>query len=263
MKQGILVISHGSREENWILHVEDIVKRGAEAFAHTHQEYTTIPVVSAYLELAEGRLIQDGIDSLEREGVTHIYVMPLFISYGSTHVEEIKQAFGFQPISDFIGDLEPFKFQSEIIFSEPIMDDLEVLEILSEQLDQLSDNPMKEGLLLIGHGSSYSFFYDRWSIGMEKLLQQLVMKYPFAQSDYASLLPEQSYDKFVKLQLHQEVQDIIVLPIFISPGYFTQTVIPKRLNGLSYKYNGEALLPHEGMIGLLHRRFVELIASKP
>ncbi|GJM73396.1 hypothetical protein HMSSN036_56120 [Paenibacillus macerans] len=38
--------------------------------------------------------------------------------------------------------------------------------------------------------------------------------------------------------------DVIVAPLFLSAGYFTKTMIPSRLNGLSYRYSGDALLPH-------------------
>lgn len=262
MKEGILVISHGSREMSWIANVEQIVQKAKQSFALENEQYAAVPIVPAYLELVDGQLIQDGIDRLEQEGVTHLYVMPLFISYGSTHVEEIKQAFGIEPAADFIGDLEPYRCQAKVFFADPIVDEPEVLHILEEQIKKLSTKPEQEGLLLIGHGSSYDYFYERWQVGMEQMLLKLTSQHAFAKADYASLLPEQSYEVLAKLQSHHDVQDVIVLPLFISPGYFTSFVIPKRLNGLSYKYNGETLLPHEQMINLLHRRFIEMIRDE-
>ncbi len=35
-----------------------------------------------------------------------------------------------------------------------------------------------------------------------------------------------------------------MVPLFLSRGYFTNKVIPSRLDGLEYRYNGRTLLPH-------------------
>ena len=56
-KPGVLVISHGSREQKWVSLVDEAVHRLASRM--------DIPVVSSYLELVEGRLIQDGITALK------------------------------------------------------------------------------------------------------------------------------------------------------------------------------------------------------
>jgi len=37
---------------------------------------------------------------------------------------------------------------------------------------------------------------------------------------------------------------VVVAPLFLSKGYFTGTVIPTRLAGFDYRYNGKALLPN-------------------
>ncbi|MBW7459714.1 CbiX/SirB N-terminal domain-containing protein, partial [Paenibacillus sepulcri] len=143
MKPGVLVISHGSREADWVRLVDDAVESAASlvkqplASGQTQAGISpivqgssslstaagkrlemaaasggqTVPVVSSFLEIVEGRLIQDGIDKLEAEGVTDIYVLPLFVSSGSTHVDDIAQAFGQAPVSPArTGELERFRW---------------------------------------------------------------------------------------------------------------------------------------------------------
>lgn len=210
-------------------------------------------VYAAYLELVEGRLIQDGVNALQDEGVTHIYVMPLFVSSGSSHVEEIRQAFGFEPISDFIGDLEPLQVAANVHFDEPIGAEPELVQIVCEQALALSQQPAGEALLLLGHGSSMPYFYEKWEAGMQNIADQLQQRLPINTVSYAPLLPEGS--RAALEQLAADGQHVLVIPLFISPGYFTRTIIPTRLAGLDYVYSGETLLPHSLMSQLLSRRF--------
>lgn len=258
-KHGILVISHGSREQSWVKAVDAAVdaarQRWIEQAADEQEslERAAVPVYAAYLELVEGRLIQDGVDALQSEGVTHIYVMPLFVSGGSSHVEEIRQAFGFEPISSFIGDLEPLRLTASISFDEPIGAEAEVVQILQEQALALSSQADGEALLLLGHGSSMPYFYEKWEAGMRSIADELQQRIPFQQVVYAPLLPEGSRKALE--QLLASGTQVLVIPIFISPGFFTRTVIPTRLADLSYNYSGETLLPHPLMSELLARRF--------
>lgn len=265
-KKGILVISHGSREQSWVQAVDEAVEAARQLWiAQASDEASRvnrrdIPVYAAYLELVDGRLIQDGINALEEKGVTHIHVMPLFVSGGSSHVEEIKQAFRFEPVSDFIGDMGTFAFNAHIDFDEPIGAEPEIIHILQKQLKQLSREPENEAVLLLGHGSSMAYFYEKWEAGMKGIADQLAEELPFKEVTYAPLLPEGSRDALIALQ--ERVPQVVVLPLFISPGYFTRHVIPTRLDGLHYTYSGTTLLPDEWMSKLLCRRFESYARDK-
>jgi len=37
---------------------------------------------------------------------------------------------------------------------------------------------------------------------------------------------------------------LLVVPLFLSEGYFTRKVIPSRLEGIPYVYSGRTYLPH-------------------
>lgn len=264
MKHGILVISHGSREQAWVEQVDTLVARAAASYKEYQQneKQDVTPIYAAYFEIVEGRLIQDGITALEHEGVTHIHVMPLFVSHGSSHVEEIKQAFGFEPVSSFIGDLEPFEKHAEVTFHEPIVDDAEVVAIIREQAESMSTDKSKEAVLVLGHGSSYDYFFALWEQDMKQLVEKLRAASSFAHIDYAPLLPEKSRERLEQLQALPQVERVLVVPLFLSPGYFTTKVIPTRLSGLNYEYTGETLLPHREMEKLLLNRFVQIGSSK-
>lgn len=253
MKQGVLVISHGSRESKWVELVDASVRQAAE--------HLTIPVASAFLEIVEGRLIQDGIDELEKMGVTDLFVLPLFVSSGSTHVDEIGQAFGFPPLTDFEGDLGLFRVKANVTYGAPIDDDPEIAEVLYENIRELSRDSKRETLLLVGHGSKLPTFHERWQAGLSGLADRLRQLGGFAQADYAMLLPDQAADKLKQLQQERGNDEVIVVPVFLSPGYFSSHVIPKRLGGMNYRYNGRAMLPHPAVERWIARRIGEWLSG--
>lgn len=239
MKRGVLVISHGSREAEWVQLVDEAVREAASA-----PVLSGVPVVSSFLEIVEGRLIQDGIDELERQGVTMIYVLPLFVSSGSTHVDEIGQAFGLPPVGGLQGDLGTFRVTADVRFGLPIDDDAEIAELLLSNIQELSAAPERESLLLVGHGSKESGFHERWQQGMSRLGERLRELGGYARAEFAMLLPDQAADKLKAMQAAHPEEAVIVVPLFLSRGYFTNHVIPTRLAGLDYRYNGRAMLPH-------------------
>ncbi|MFF2480110.1 sirohydrochlorin chelatase [Paenibacillus sp. NPDC058071] len=257
-KPGVLVISHGSREPEWVRLVDEAVAAAASA-----PELAEVPVVSAFLEIVEGRLIQDGIDRLEEAGVTEMLVLPLFVSSGSTHVDEIGQAFGLPPVAELEGDLGVFRVnEAAIHMGTPIDDDPEIAELLLSNIKPLSINPSGESLLLVAHGSKEPVFHERWQQGLSLLAERLRELGGFAAAGTAMLLPDQAAERLRELALGQPSGDsVIVVPLFLSKGYFTNKVIPGRLAGLDYRYNGQALLPHPAVTRWLVRQMIGWLAS--
>ncbi|MBJ6361186.1 sirohydrochlorin chelatase [Paenibacillus sp. GCM10012307] len=238
MQPGILVISHGSREEAWVKLVDEAVAR--------IKLTRPVPVVSAFLEIVEGRLIQDGIDQLEAEGVTDMYVLPLFVSSGSTHVDDIGQGFGEPRVSpDREGELATFAIRTaRVEYGQPIDNDPFIAELLYENIRELSEQPEQEELLLIGHGSREKIFHGRWRDGLAQLAERVRELGGFAGARTAMLLPNQAACVLRAMNNKAPQRAVLVVPLFLSKGYFTNKVIPTRLDGLEYRYNGRTLLPH-------------------
>ena len=266
MKRGVLIISHGSRDTAWVTHVEHTIEAAKARYYEQlrtsspmtkEQVELQFPIVSSYLELVEGRLIQDGINTLQNKGVTHIDVLPLFVSAGSTHLEEIKQAFGFKPSYEFIGDLEPLQCSCSVNFDLPLIDDEELVQILTRQLTSLQiEDKSHHAVLVLGHGSSDKTYYQLWEDGMKQLLNKLQHNFKAIHFSYAALLPDHSKAELKKLI--EEGKQVTVLPLFLSPGYFTRKVIPERLSEFNFTYTGETLLPSDEMVQLLIRRYETL-----
>ncbi|MCD9024627.1 sirohydrochlorin chelatase [Cohnella silvisoli] len=238
MKPGLLVISHGSREPGWVALV-DATLEAARA-----QLGASLEVEAAFLELVEGRLIQDGIDRLEASGVTHLLALPLFVSSGSTHVDEIGWALGAYDAPRTETDLECYRISAELTYGKPMNDDPELVGVVLDRLKEMSTMPAKESFLLIGHGSQEAGFQEAWEQGLAAISDQLMRFGGFGACSTALLLPNQVKERWQGLHRSHPHNDIIVIALFLSEGYFTKEVIPRRLEGLACRYDGRALMPH-------------------
>ncbi|MHA6533747.1 sirohydrochlorin chelatase [Paenibacillus sp. BAC0078] len=234
MKPGVLIISHGSRDKAWVSLVEEAVSHlslGEE-----------LPVAVSFLELVEGRLIQDGIQSLEHAGVTDILVIPLFVSSGSTHVDEIEYALGAKPAPEKETELERFAVKAKVHFGYPVDDDPDIAVMIWDKLRGLSKHPQREAILLVGHGSRHEGFRQRWQQGISSLAERVRQISGVAAADYGLLNPDSVRSKVEYWK--EQGYEVLVAPLFLSAGYFTKHVIPERLRGLQYAYSGQTLLPH-------------------
>ncbi|MDB5053380.1 MAG: cobalamin biosynthesis protein CbiX [Bacilli bacterium] len=235
-KPGVLVISHGSRSTEWVALVDQAVAAVDIGEA--------MPIYSSFLEIIEGRLIQDGIYSLQQQGVTDIIVVPLFVSSGSTHIDEISYALGVISAPNLPTDMVPLNIEARIHFASPIDDDEDIAQIIYGKIASLSIQPSREIVLLVGHGSVEKGFHLRWRKGLELLAERIKQIGSFDEVDTAMLLPDQIQRKMKKWRKSKPNHDVIIAPLFLSEGYFTNQVIPERMRDFTYKYNGKAILPH-------------------
>lgn len=249
-KPGVLIISHGSQEKTWVESVDDAVSR--------LNLPESLPVEAGFLELVEGRLIQDGINRLEAQGVTDILVVPLFVSSGSTHVDEIEYAIGAKDAPERETDLEPFEVKAQVHFGYPVDNDPDIAVMVWDKVKALSQQPEQETILLVGHGSIHDGFRQRWEAGISSLAQRVQEVSGVAHTDYALLNPDSVYSK-AKYWCEERGSRVIVAPLFLSAGYFTMKVIPGRLKELDYAYSGETLLPHPLLGTWLERQIQRLL----
>ncbi|RXT07805.1 sirohydrochlorin chelatase [Ammoniphilus sp. CFH 90114] len=231
MKTGVLVISHGSPDQGWIDQIEMSVRQAA----------IDLPVETVYLEAVPGKSIEEGIQRLERSGINCILTVPLFLTMGSTHLHEIQYALGLIPRSPIPTDLEVIPSKARFIWCSPLESHPLVKEILIERIRSLSMDPSRESLLLIGHGSEVEGFHQRWEQLMSTLIDDIKERFGFREVSYATFHPDRIRERAGELSKKGR---LIVVPFFLSEGYFTKIAIPRRLQGVESHYSGEALLPH-------------------
>ena len=228
---GVLIIAHGSRNPKWN-HLVELVVRNIRS---------TLPIRVSYLDFVEGKQIEDGIRDLERLGLKQIMVIPLFVTMGSTHLDEIQYALGLIQNPAIDTDMQAIRTHAEIIWCPPLEDHDFVYQIISERILNLSENPSEEVLLLIGHGSEHPQFHEVWEELLQRMTINLRRRFGFKGVSYATLHPDVIERRAKALARKNK---LLVIPIFLSEGYFTNIAIPARLEGLSCLYDGRAYLPH-------------------
>lgn len=242
MKQGLLIISHGSRDLSWVTLVD-------EAIAQV-QWPEGLPVASSFLECVPERDIQAGIDELEAQGVEQIAVIPLFISSGSTHVDEIAWALGVtaEPLAET--DLERFRVQADVVYGRPLDAHAAMLAMVEDRVAELAVGADAR-VLLIAHGSPHEPFQTRWRDSLSRIAERLVAQGTCAAAGYALLCCDDVPARVQALACEDgSGTTVAVVPLFLSRGYFTTKVIPERLAALSGDqtlqviYKGNTLLPH-------------------
>ncbi len=242
-KRGLLVISHGSRERDWIALVDETIGRVRSELGND------LRIEAVFLELVEGRLIQDGIDRLLSEGVTEALAIPLFVSSGSTHVNEIGWALGAYPEARVATELERFELGSLCLhYGYPMGEAPEVDRIVLDRLRGLSQEPSKESILLIGHGSEEEGFRESWERELSGIADRVGGIGGFSSRETALLLPNQVEERIAAVRREHPGNRILAVGLFLSEGYFTRTVIPRELDRSgersACRYDGAALMPH-------------------
>ncbi|WP_128895827.1 sirohydrochlorin chelatase [Longirhabdus pacifica] len=252
---GVLIICHGSKNNRW----NDLVD---EAVGDITLPYD-IPVVCSFLEeVVEGRCIQDGIDELEGRGITHIIVVPLFVSSGSTHMDEIHYALGAQSNPTIPTDLQPFRMKAQMTLCDPLDDHPIVAEMIAAKIQPVIHQPEKEIIILVGHGSNESGFKEKWEQGMRSVASQVKERSHVKAVDIALLLPDQLPSTLSKWKKEEPNCDITVVPLFLSKGYFINQVIPSRISTISCRYIEQAMLPDPLITAWMEQQIKDAIRTQ-
>ena len=95
---------------------------------------------------------------------------------------------------------------------------------------------------------------------MERIADKLRIAGGFCAAEAALLLPDETASVMNRLQRDYADHDVLIVPFFISEGYFTRTVIPQRFAAYRYRYNGQTLLPHAGVSAWISEQVREALS---
>lgn len=245
---GVLVVAHGSSNPQWVRGVE-------QAVAGLSQDF---PIAIGHLEKVPGQSIADAVSQLEQQGVQRIAVVPLLVSSGSAHLEEIKYILGFNTKCYTSFDHSPVKSQAEFLWCGAMDDHPYVVTILRERVNALSCNPQEEAILLVAHGSRSSGS-KRWEQMLVRLTDKLRENSPFAEVSFATIYPDNITARAAELAKKYR---LLVVPVSLSRGYITNRVIPGKLENISCEYNGETYLPHPLIGQWIKERAISVLQSE-
>lgn len=231
MKKGIMIIGHGSRYNynKWIM--EEQKKRLEEmGFDNIYIGFneTTYP------------LVNDVLVDMVRDGIEEVVAIPFFIASGLHITRDIPKKLGIEPNSNG-GIVNVNGMKVTIRYEQPFGNDPTLASILSEKIDELSSKEKNRGILVIGHGSRLPHNKETIMFQANKLneLGYENVRYAFNEFDEPHI--ETVFDDMVA----NRIEEIIVLPLFISLGAHLKHDIPGKIrleDGIS-----EDTFAHDGM----------------
>lgn len=189
---GILIMAHGGSDE-W----NQQVKEAAQPLVDKH------PVEFSW-GMANYVTLQQGIDRLEKKGVSHIIAVPLFISSYSPIIRQNEYLFGLRdsladrpmPLmhhaeeyvemtgakvdsTDYMHgmlmppNLQQLEINAKVTMTSALDDHDVVAQILHDRIMALSETPSNETVVITAHGPSREGDNKKWLHKMESLSQKV------------------------------------------------------------------------------------------
>lgn len=215
MKKGIMIIGHGSRYNynKWVMEEQ---KRRLEGmgFENIYIGFneTTYP------------LVNDVLSEMVSDGIEEVIAIPFFIASGLHITRDIPNKLGIEQGSNG-GEVEINEVKVRIRYEQPFGNDPILASILSEKIDELSNGGKNRGILVVGHGSRLP--HNKETIMFQaNMLNELGyenVRYAFNEFD------EPHIETVFSDMLENKIDEIIVLPLFISLGAHLKHDIPGKI----------------------------------
>jgi len=212
-----MVIAHGAGP-SWNAPVESAVARTSRS----------MPAAVGYL-MGDGRTPQQAYDTLVRQGVSRIVVVPLLVSSHRAHAEQIRFLAGLRPDCPPRGPHVPgaaARLRSRANRDPRPGRRPAVAAILADRARALSRAPGAETLLLVAHGPNEDEDAARWTATMRALAREIGARMPFREIDTCLLrddAPKPVKERALAelraaAEAHAAAGRVIVVPLLLSPG---------------------------------------------
>ncbi len=251
-KIGLLLINHGSRSETWRNALTDLEARvrGAILAGGIIEETKT-----AFMEYTEPS-IATRMKEFDDEGFTDVVIVPIFLTISSHSFEDIPTILGQKNDAQVIEELESEKIERYTpkarIHIAPLLDFSNTLpQNVLRRSRELSRNPEKEGLVLIGYGDSA---YDKeWGELFDKVAEHVKQAIGISEHSYGWCGHIVHYDhtettKAINAVLEKK-DAAIVIPVLVAyDEMFQKTIIGRGIaqvenNQEKVLYSADSILP--------------------
>ncbi len=253
---GVLVVAHGGNNR-W----NGLVRKAVMAAR------LDVPVQVAFgmgMHDEETRSFQDAVNRLQRKGIDRLLVIPLLASSHSEVFRQFEYLFRLRSQAEW-KDVEPLRLKVPVVMGKALDDDPLVSDIVLERARRLSRKPSEETLVMVAHGPVSDEDATQWLEVMGRISE--VVKAEGAFKNVLSALMRDDAPEAIKEEASRKLREavrkaseksqVLVVPLLIASGGVEQK-IPKLLSGLSYAYDGQALLPHPKLSQWIARQVEEL-----
>ncbi|MEX2478183.1 MAG: hypothetical protein WD357_07085 [Gracilimonas sp.] len=193
------------------------------------------------------RFLKEGIEALEKEGVSELVVLPLFLSDDHPHFKLAKERLSGQTLTTL-----PVEFTTT--FSENYL----AAEILADRIAELSQEPKKESLVVVATGASTEEEKEAIRSDVERLLH---MNHSWFDFDSQSVVvfgndggrsgPDQNELEEVLSSIQENGITPVVVPFDLSSKLDGMMAFSSRIRSTVQKYgalyNGKDITPHENV----------------
>lgn len=238
-KKALLIIAHGSKSSAWnqpVLNIENQVK--TELQKQNITDFTQVKV--ALMEMSKPT-IADVFRDFEKQGITNVFVIPLFIAPSGHSLSDVPTILGLSYNKNKYD--ETVKEGTEIVNTHikitlgPTLDyDNIIKDILLDKVKALSKNPNNEALVILAHGDEN--FEPIWENLMDETQNYILSKTGIEYSDYAFVEVGQSFSTdgvSAILKAGEKKERVIVVGIYLSMGVkrMAETSAPLSMMGFS------------------------------
>jgi sirohydrochlorin ferrochelatase len=260
-KPGLLIVAHGSPAPAWNQPVLQQEQKVRTAFGESNP-FVAIKVV--FMEFAEPN-VADGLEALQEAGCDRIVAVPLMVApsshshwdipallgiYSDPGVEKLLRSEGARLVRPRV----PVTLTTTLAESDVIE------RIMLKRVRQLSQNPEREAVVLLAHGSEA--IPPAWDRFLKRTVTYVCGQTGISYGDWASVAVGQEYSRAVAaIQEAAEYRDrVIVVGAYLSLGvkrmhnqWSTRLETPEGamhgmgnpLEGLNVQLSEQGLLPDE------------------
>jgi hypothetical protein len=245
---GVVVISHGAPIPMWN---ETIIK----SISSVKSPY---PLEVAFFDYDEERTLAKSVKRLEEKGVNEVLVIHLSPSSYSSHHEEIRYLIGLRKDFGIYTETagKPLQSNAQFVVS-PCMDDHPlIVEILKEYTKELSQDPMEESLILLGHGPVEEVENIMWVRQLKRIGREITKMMRFREvvcmtlrTDSADLIREQAETDLKETALRLSAQGKVIIVIYALGGGMLQNEVKYILNGVpSVAISQKGIISHPNAV---------------
>jgi len=257
---GVLVLAHGAGGKG-----DEILINGVRPMS---QKYPT--AIAFGMAMTTSDHFQQAVDRLEKAGAKKIIVVPTVISGDSSVYQQWEYILGREKLSAYVS-VPRLKTGAKIVVSKAMTDHPLLSEILKDHALEMSVDPAKEMLIIVGHGSNEAeqSAIEEEALGVHVARIKAATKFADVraknlQDDAAPAVREANVAKvrsWIEDAHKKGLTPIVVGDLVSTRGI--QHKIPVDLKNLEYKFQTKGVSQHKNFIAWIAAATEEAAAAIP
>lgn len=229
-KTGVMIIGHGSR----LMYNKAVMDLQADRLREKGFE-------NVYIGFNESSIpsIEESLVEMSHDGIDEVIALPFFIASGLHMTRDIPGKLKIEPNSAG-GDIEVEGRKMQVIFETPFGMDENLTDMLAEKIESLKDKNMRNGILVMGHGSKLQYNSEIVELNAKRLRERGYDDVYIGYNEFNDPKIRDTVNKMKK----DGIRCIIALPLFIASGAHLSEDIPFSL-GIP-KFTSDFVIDYEG-----------------